>query len=745
MSDDVKPDMLKTTQTLLSKFIKKPPLTEKLLKKPPFRYLHDIITSIIKETGFLKGLYSPEEMTIDNNLDKVAKVDFLDKLIAAVKLATGANLSVKSSKIVSGLEVSKTHELLQVIGHALENKIDSKNAVEQILNKSGKKSGKDSNKSKPKENSSKRKLSSEKSKQEDGTNSDGSPRSLTTDIKPDQSPSSSSAKENIQNNEQQITNNTTEEKEEIKDKIIADTNDGQSINEIVQTPPDVIQTGNVTSPRTKESPSKNKGPSSKTENRDSPSRNKAPSNKSSSNKSENNSPARTKPSSTKGGESKESGSKAPKGETSPRERESKKSSSPRGKSSPRDERKSTSKEKDDGKMTVNNSQEGKLRDQEGKTLKDQQNQEAKTPREDKKLEEKKSTPQEKPTAQGKASGEKVPLKHPVGELKRPVDPEGGKVGGKSPKHDTGGEKSSAGKEKKDGGGKKESRPSSARPGSRKPLRPPPQGQPPPGGPTPSTTGPTHKDPTTTGPKQRPPSAMKRPPSAGPRPPSARPGAPRVKDRGEIGGGGEGETGGVVGGVNLIVDKGGKGEEEEEEMVRVEREEVEQQRKLSLSLPEDQEQQQGQLVNQILETQKELEDGFDPEMLRRTQIEWEGARKRGREAMVREIDKLKDWIQTVTKCAHPLGKLMGFFQEDVEEMQRELSVWKTKSGELTRLLDVETEKTTLSIEPLKLQLEELESRIMEESEQVSLLKMKIYTNDQRIVQLLKTNTRSLSGR
>ncbi|KAK9410952.1 TRAF3-interacting protein 1 [Crotalus adamanteus] len=76
--------VVRRTQELLGRVIRKPPLTERLLSKPPFRYLHDVIGEVIRSTGFMKGLYTEAEMKSDNVKDKDAKIIFLQKAIDVV-------------------------------------------------------------------------------------------------------------------------------------------------------------------------------------------------------------------------------------------------------------------------------------------------------------------------------------------------------------------------------------------------------------------------------------------------------------------------------------------------------------------------------------------------------------------------------------------------------------------------------------------------------------------------------------
>ncbi|XP_059785067.1 TRAF3-interacting protein 1 isoform X6 [Balaenoptera ricei] len=125
--------VVKRTQEALGKVIRRPPLTEKLLNKPPFRYLHDIITEVIRMTGFMKGLYTDAEMKSDNVKDKDAKISFLQKAIDVVVMVSGEPLLAKPARIVAGHEPEKTNELLQRIGKCCLNKLSSDDAVKRVL------------------------------------------------------------------------------------------------------------------------------------------------------------------------------------------------------------------------------------------------------------------------------------------------------------------------------------------------------------------------------------------------------------------------------------------------------------------------------------------------------------------------------------------------------------------------------------------------------------------------------------
>jgi len=142
--------VIKKTQDSLGKVIKKPPLTEKLLSKPPFRYLHDIISEVIKSTGFLEGLFEDYEKTSASVKEKDQKILFLQKAIDAVGLSIGSQLAARPSKVIAGQEPEKTNEFLQYLGRCAAKGADNE-VVKRVKKgeKPGKKeSGKDGNRSK---------------------------------------------------------------------------------------------------------------------------------------------------------------------------------------------------------------------------------------------------------------------------------------------------------------------------------------------------------------------------------------------------------------------------------------------------------------------------------------------------------------------------------------------------------------------------------------------------------------------
>ncbi|CAG9573601.1 conserved hypothetical protein [Leishmania major strain Friedlin] len=105
--------IIEKTQKELGAVIQAPKLTDKLLSRPPFRYIHDIVMSFMKATGFPDGLFDADQRDSAKVADKKAKVQFLEKLIAAVEAATGTPVAARPAKIVAGEEAEKTNELFQ--------------------------------------------------------------------------------------------------------------------------------------------------------------------------------------------------------------------------------------------------------------------------------------------------------------------------------------------------------------------------------------------------------------------------------------------------------------------------------------------------------------------------------------------------------------------------------------------------------------------------------------------------------
>ena len=122
-----------TTQTLLGAIISKPKLTEKLLSKPPFRFLHDIISEVTRTTGFSRGLYTEEELDSANVQEKSQKMMYLEKMIKLIGVHLNTVVEARPAKIVAGLEAQNTNVLLQLLAVAAGNRPDSSRSVPLAL------------------------------------------------------------------------------------------------------------------------------------------------------------------------------------------------------------------------------------------------------------------------------------------------------------------------------------------------------------------------------------------------------------------------------------------------------------------------------------------------------------------------------------------------------------------------------------------------------------------------------------
>jgi len=108
-------------------------MTQKLLCKPPFRYIHDIFTNTLEATGYGQGLYQPDELDGKSIAEKEAKINWLVKLLQLTELVVGEQIDCKPTKVVAGHEPENTNFFLQQMFRAATAGIDTTPHVMQIL------------------------------------------------------------------------------------------------------------------------------------------------------------------------------------------------------------------------------------------------------------------------------------------------------------------------------------------------------------------------------------------------------------------------------------------------------------------------------------------------------------------------------------------------------------------------------------------------------------------------------------
>lgn len=587
----VSAESIKETQESLGKIIKKPPLTDKLLTKPPFRFLHDVFSVVIKDTGALQGLFDESEMNSENVKDKDSKVEYLTKIINCLSLATGQSLQVKPGKIVSGQEADKTNELLQLLATVINNNVDTSDAVKRVRNgekpskaKKGSKKKDDENKSPKKDKSPEKTPKKNKEDKENKVEKENNKNaSRTSKSRKDRSPSP----QNIMNGLDAVQEQQ-ESLDLIANGIAAPTETEPLVNGFTEKEDNVPVMGQSDSMEQQD----------------------------------------------------------------PLEDIANSVPSTRGSSAASRPRTSTRPQTSSRPQTTK---------------------------------EKKKKP-------------KSPSPEPIGTFTRQASEEAA-------------EPQVLGSTNDDQASPAPTRPTTAGIGRRAGSARPKTGR------------------------------LK---SA--RPPSARPAAPSIKKRREIAI--EDQPRPLTAKVaNVILDNDDDNEDDGEEFLI---EEAPKDHLVSLdpdplietAAVESGGQEHGALVQQILETQKELQDGNKRPQSPKKGVEiereagvGEAGRARDRESTQKEVNKLRGSIQTLTRSANPLGKLMDFLQEDVDSMQRELDQWRKENKTLQLELKHEESMTTQTLQPLITHLDELTSAVSDQLDKISMVKSNILKNEEKIEKMV----------
>ncbi|XP_019694532.2 TRAF3-interacting protein 1 isoform X2 [Felis catus] len=715
--------VVKRTQEALGKVIRRPPLTEKLLNKPPFRYLHDIITEVIRVTGFMKGLYTDAEMKSDNVKDKDAKISFLQKAIDVVVMVSGEPLSAKPVRIVAGHEPERTNELLQRIGKCCLSKLSSDDAVKRVL--AGERG-----------DAKARTSLTSKSQELDNRNA----REEGPGVREDKEDKRYSEinEESARRDQKQREEVKEESKARDKDKDKTMENDRERHKEPER---DKYREGESERARNRAKQDRDRG----TRERD-------------------------KDVERERERRSEAGKEKERRKERERERERERD---KGRDRDRDRRRGKdgdhsrnpdrekSRERDRPERKSSNSGEvskklsdGSVKDSKAETetevstrasgsvtakMSKRRSKNSMEGRRDSRTSENSASPEK----QHNPSYSKAKKEHTVKQLGRKEDSIsakilGSRVSGLNNEPDQETTTSDIGTKEANTNSASVSDDNSASL-RREHVEPEPAVKQKGDSPSDTEVGPSVQE------KSELPSELPANIRKPPRPGSARPAPPRVKRQDGAEALTADRTGSGKAVASVIVDAQNSDGEEDDQFVVEAAPQLPEMSELEVvpAVDVEEEEKHGGLVKKILETKQDYEKLQQPprpgekEKLLVSESAW----KKEKDIVSKEIEKLRASIQTLCKSALPLGKIMDYIQEDVDAMQNELQLWHSENKQHAEALQEEQSITDCAVEPLKAELAELEQLIRDQQDKICAVKANILRNDEKIQKMVCSITLS----
>ncbi|XP_043434276.1 TRAF3-interacting protein 1 isoform X2 [Prionailurus bengalensis] len=716
--------VVKRTQEALGKVIRRPPLTEKLLNKPPFRYLHDIITEVIRVTGFMKGLYTDAEMKSDNVKDKDAKISFLQKAIDVVVMVSGEPLSAKPVRIVAGHEPERTNELLQRIGKCCLSKLSSDDAVKRVL--AGERGDA---KARTPLTSKSQGLDNRNAREEGPGVREDKEDKRYSEINEE------GARRDQKQREEVKEESKARDKDKDKDKDKTTENDRERHKEPER---DKCREGERERARNRAKQDRDRG----TRERDKDVE-RARERRSEAGKEERRRERERERERDKGRDRDRDRRRGKDGDHSrnPDREESREHDKPERKSSNSGE---VSKKLSDGSVKDSKAEtetEVSTRASGSVTAKmsKRRSKNSMEGRRDSRTSENSASPEK----QHNPSYSKAKKEHTVKQLGRKEDSISAKILGSivsglnnEPDQETTTSDIGTKEANTNSASVSDDNSASLR---REHVEPGPAVKRKGDSPSDTEVGPSVQE------KSELPSELPANIRKPPRPGSARPAPPRVKRQDGAEALTADRTGSGKAVASVIVDAQNSDGEEDDQFVVEAAPQLPEMSELEVvpAVDMEEEEKHGGLVKKILETKKDYEKLQQPprpgekEKLLVSESAW----KKEKDIVSKEIEKLRVSIQTLCKSALPLGKIMDYIQEDVDAMQNELQLWHSENKQHAEALQEEQSITDCAVEPLKAELAELEQLIRDQQDKICAVKANILRNDEKIQKMVCSITLS----